>query len=56
MDTFCVLPWYSNEIGQKSTVCCLLPAKYDLNQIRQDLIAGIKTPACTKCWKIEEKA
>jgi hypothetical protein len=54
MDTFCVLPWYSKEIGKNPTVCCLLPHDYNINQIRQDLINGIKTPACNKCWKIEE--
>jgi hypothetical protein len=54
MDTFCVLPWYSKEINKVPTVCCLLPQDYNINQIRQDLIAGIKTPACDKCWKIEE--
>lgn len=54
MDTFCVLPWYSKEIGKNPTVCCLLPQGYNINQIRQDLITGIKTPACNKCWKIEE--
>jgi hypothetical protein len=54
MDTFCVLPWYSKEIGKNPTVCCLLPRDHNINQIRQDLISGIKTPACSKCWEIEE--
>jgi organic radical activating enzyme len=56
MDTFCVLPWVGREINWnfKETHCCLLPKIYDINQIKSDLLAGIKTPACEKCWKLEE--
>jgi len=56
MDTFCVLPWVGKEIYyfDKETHCCLLPHRYDINQIKSDLSAGIKTPACEKCWNLEE--
>jgi sulfatase maturation enzyme AslB (radical SAM superfamily) len=56
MDTFCVLPWVGREINwnQHQTHCCLLPKIYDIKQIKLDLLAGIKTPACQKCWKLED--
>lgn len=56
MDTFCVLPWVGREIDWNTheTHCCLLPKIYDVNQIKSDLLAGIKTPACQKCWNLEE--
>lgn len=53
MNTFCVLPWYSQEFYKNITPCCLLPNNYDLDLIKQDLLNGIQTPACNKCWKIE---
>jgi len=52
MDTFCVLPWYGLEIPL-ATPCCLLPDNADINQIKTDLLQGIKSPACSKCWQIE---
>jgi hypothetical protein len=52
MNTFCVLPWYSLELPSKSP-CCLLPNNADIDQVKQDLLAGIKTPACSKCWTLE---
>jgi organic radical activating enzyme len=56
MDTFCVLPWVGREMGwnARETHCCLLPKKYDIDQIKSDLLAGVKTPACQKCWNLEE--
>jgi MoaA/NifB/PqqE/SkfB family radical SAM enzyme len=53
MNTFCVLPWYSQEFYKNITPCCLLPNNYDLDLIKQDLLNSIQTPACNKCWKIE---
>ena len=52
MDTFCVLPWYSSELPA-NTPCCLLPQNTNINQLKNDLLAGIKSPACSKCWTIE---
>jgi len=56
MDTFCVLPWVGREINwnSKETHCCLLPKNYNIDQIKSDLLAGIKTSACQKCWNLEE--
>ena len=54
MDSFCVLPWYSKEIGKNHTSpCCLLPRGTDLSQLKQDLLTGVKSPACNICWNIE---
>jgi hypothetical protein len=52
MDTFCVLPWYSLELPANSP-CCLLPNNTDVNQVKKDLLTGIKSPACSKCWQVE---
>jgi len=56
MDTFCVLPWVGKEIrwNNAQTHCCLLAPQYDINQVKSDLLAGVKTPACQKCWNLEE--
>ena len=50
---FCVLPWYSQELGLENTPCCLLPHNHNINQIKQDLLSGVQTAACKKCWDIE---
>lgn len=52
MDTFCVLPWYGLELPSKSP-CCLLPPNTDIDQVKKDLLNGVKSPACAKCWTIE---
>jgi MoaA/NifB/PqqE/SkfB family radical SAM enzyme len=53
-DTFCVLPWFGREFSNgKVTPCCLLPYNTDLSALRQDLLSGIKSPACNKCWDLE---
>jgi hypothetical protein len=54
MDTFCVLPWYSLELPANSP-CCLLPKNTDIVQVKKDLLTGIKSSACSKCWLIESK-
>ena len=54
MDTFCVLPWYSLELPNNSP-CCLLPNNTDVNQLKNDLLSGIKSPACSACWDLESK-
>jgi hypothetical protein len=53
MDTFCVLPWYSSELPGNSP-CCLLPKNTNIEQVKTDLLAGVKSPACAKCWQLEE--
>ena len=54
--TFCVLPWYSEEInGTDKSPCCLLPKDHDLVVIKSDLLSGIQSPACQKCWTLEDQ-
>jgi hypothetical protein len=50
---FCVLPWYSQELGPKNKPCCLLLPNYNIDQIKQDLLSNVQTSACKKCWDIE---
>ena len=50
---FCILPWYSREIGLRDTPCCLLPLTYNIDQIKQDLLNNIQTASCKKCWDME---
>lgn len=53
--TFCVLPWYSQEIYPGfQTVCCLLPKHANVSQIKDDLLQGKSPVACNKCWTIEK--
>jgi DNA-directed RNA polymerase subunit N (RpoN/RPB10) len=52
MDTFCVLPWYSTELPSNSP-CCLLQKNANIDQVKQDLLNQIKSPACAKCWTVE---
>lgn len=55
-NTFCVLPWYSQEIMTKQkTACCLLPKNHDIGKIKSDLLLGVRTTACQKCWTIEDQ-
>jgi hypothetical protein len=51
--SFCVLPFYGREYPSNS-VCCLLPSGANLDQIKQDMLADIRTPACSTCWKLED--
>lgn len=54
MDTFCVLPWYGLELPSGSP-CCLLPKNTNIDQVKKDLINGVKSPACATCWTIESQ-
>jgi hypothetical protein len=54
MDTFCVLPWYSLELPANSP-CCLLSRFADIKQVKHDLLTGVKSPACGKCWDLESQ-
>ena len=54
--TFCVLPWYGKDIYfDKQRACCLLPHNVDLDAVKADLLDGIETPACNKCWTVESQ-
>jgi len=55
--TFCVMPWYNLDIvpGMKPTPCCLLPNNANIDQIKKDLLSGIPSDSCKKCWDIESQ-
>lgn len=54
--TFCVLPWYSEEIMPNyQTVCCLLSDHKNLDKVKSDLLQGKQSPACNKCWSVEQQ-
>ena len=69
--TFCVAPWYGVHLGsdKKLSPCCKYKEKSDyeysnieeyfnsdpLNNLRQDLLNGVKNQNCSVCWKDEEK-
>ena len=57
MDTFCVLPWFGREINfnNLSTHCCLLPLKYDIENIKSKMLAGERPAECQKCWNLEDQ-
>ena len=50
---FCVLPFYGIEYPT-NTPCCLLPFNTDLDQVKKDMLAGIRPAACQKCWNLED--
>lgn len=68
-DTFCVAPWYSIHVGStgKLAPCCefgvsLHPYNHiqqyfespELEQVRQDLLNGVRNANCSRCWKKED--
>jgi organic radical activating enzyme len=57
MNTFCVLPWLGREINwnNNETHCCLLPESYDIDLIKNTMLAGGKPPECQKCWNLEDQ-
>jgi sulfatase maturation enzyme AslB (radical SAM superfamily) len=56
-ETFCVLPWFGREISwnQQQTHCCLLPEKYNIEQIKSDMLTGCRSSACQACWNLEDQ-
>lgn len=56
VDTFCVQPWFAYESrpGRNKT-CCWMDSEADLATVRNDLLSGIKTDACRKCWQAEQE-
>lgn len=57
MNTFCVLPWFGQEInwGKKQTHCCLLPEHYNIDEIKSQMLEGKRPLACQKCWILEDQ-
>lgn len=55
---FCVLPFYSIEIGHnipKNIYCCRLPWDTDINEVQQSMINQQRSPSCNTCWKLEDQ-
>lgn len=54
-DTFCVLPWFGQEINWNgaSTHCCLLPENYNIENVKSSMLRGEKPVECSKCWNLE---
>jgi len=69
-ETFCAAPWFSVQVsntGRLAPCCKIKPkSKYsfkqlkeyfhspELENLRQDLLTGVKNKGCTKCWRDEE--
>ena len=68
-DTFCVAPWYSIHVDSTGRLapCCKFSKPLhtynhieqyfkspELEQVRQDLLNGIKNSNCDRCWKDED--
>ena len=56
---FCVLPFYSFESKSatepwQNIWCCRLPGGTNIQQVRQDIIKGHRSPSCNTCWKLED--
>jgi organic radical activating enzyme len=50
---YCVLPFYATEYPQ-ITPCCLLKDDVDLDQLKSNMLSGVRDPACQKCWNLED--
>ena len=53
-DTFCVMPWYGFEIKRRGSNCCWLTPDHNIDEVKKDLLNGIQSKWCSKCWKAEK--
>jgi sulfatase maturation enzyme AslB (radical SAM superfamily) len=53
-DTFCVMPWYGFEIRKQDSNCCWLTPDHNIDEVKKDLLNGIQSKWCSKCWKAEK--
>jgi sulfatase maturation enzyme AslB (radical SAM superfamily) len=54
-DYFCVLPFFGYEFDPNGgTHCCLLPNNYNIESIRNDILSGRRSTACSACWRLED--
>jgi organic radical activating enzyme len=70
-NTFCIAPWYSLYLNseKKLAPCCKIKKTYkydynqleeyfdspELNELRSDLLNGVKSKKCVYCWHDEEQ-
>ena len=54
--TFCVMPFYGAEFNHQGyiTPCCLLEDQ-NILKIQQDMLNGVRSKACNKCWVLEDR-
>ena len=52
--SFCVNPFYSYELPNKSH-CCHLPEKYNIEKIQKQMLNGHRPNECSKCWELEDQ-
>jgi sulfatase maturation enzyme AslB (radical SAM superfamily) len=58
MNSFCVLPFFSVEIGQdslKNTYCCRLANNTNIDDVRAAIKNGERSSACKTCWDLEDR-
>jgi sulfatase maturation enzyme AslB (radical SAM superfamily) len=50
------MPFYGAEFHKKgyTTPCCLMTT-HNIDEVRQEMLAGIKPKSCNKCWSLEDK-
>lgn len=51
--SFCVLPFYGREFPSNSACCLMAPA--DLDEVKKEMLLGIRPKACQKCWSLEDR-
>jgi sulfatase maturation enzyme AslB (radical SAM superfamily) len=51
--SFCVLPFYGLEYPQ-NTFCCLTPKGTRREDVKEEILKGQRSLACSKCWRIED--
>lgn len=51
--SFCILPFYGKELP--NDIACCLMAAHNINEVRKEMLAGIRPTACQKCWTLEDR-
>jgi sulfatase maturation enzyme AslB (radical SAM superfamily) len=56
-DYFCVLPFFGYEYSPRGreSHCCLLPEDYNIDSIRNSILAKERSPYCNACWAQEDR-
>lgn len=51
--SFCILPFYGKELP-RDIACCLM-APHSIDEVRTEMLAGVRPTACHKCWTLEDQ-
>ena len=57
-DYFCVLPFFAYENLQGNSdnfYCCRLKERTDINDVRESIRNGQRSPNCEACWQLEDQ-